>query len=50
MVELLSSCPTNWGMSAADSLKWVEEHMVPVYPLGDYKIHAAISGDGAGED
>jgi len=43
MVELLSTCPTNWGLSATDSLKWVEEHMIPMYPLGDYKIHSAIT-------
>lgn len=43
MVELLSTCPTNWGMSAADSLRWVEEHMIPVYPLGDYKVNPAIA-------
>jgi 2-oxoglutarate ferredoxin oxidoreductase subunit beta len=37
MVELLSSCPTNWDMKPADSLKFIETQMVPVYPLGDYK-------------
>jgi 2-oxoglutarate ferredoxin oxidoreductase subunit beta len=42
MVELLSSCPTNWGIAAADALKWIEEHMVPAYPLGDYKVNPAI--------
>ncbi len=44
MVELLSNCPTNWGMSAEESLKWIEERMIPVYPLGDYKLHPAIRG------
>src|SRR4030095_14827467 len=34
MVELLSICPTNWGMSPAQSMKWLEERMVPYYPLG----------------
>jgi 2-oxoglutarate ferredoxin oxidoreductase subunit beta len=38
MVELLSACPTNWGINPPDSLKWVEENMVPFYPLGDYKV------------
>ena len=38
MVELLSSCPTNWGFPADESLKWIEEHMIPYYPLGDYKV------------
>ena len=43
MVELLSSCPTNWNITAEDSLKWIETHMIPMYPLGDYKVHAALS-------
>lgn len=38
VVELLSSCPTNWGMTPNEALSWVEEEMVPFYPLGDYKI------------
>ncbi|MGW8318560.1 MAG: thiamine pyrophosphate-dependent enzyme [Candidatus Promineifilaceae bacterium] len=38
IVELLSSCPTNWGMTPSDALKWIEEQMVPYYPLGDYKV------------
>ena len=38
MVELLSSCPTNWKIPAQESLKFVEEQMVPVFPLGDYKV------------
>ena len=42
LVELLSSCPTNWGMSATDAMRWVETHMVPVYPLGDYKVADAV--------
>jgi 2-oxoglutarate ferredoxin oxidoreductase subunit beta len=44
MVELLSTCPTNWGLSPSESLKWVEDHMIPVYPLGDYKVTSALSG------
>lgn len=42
MVELLSTCPTNWGLSPRNALKWVEEHMVPVFPLGDYKTSPAV--------
>lgn len=38
MVELLSTCPTNWGITPKDALDWVEECMIPVFPLGDYKI------------
>ncbi len=43
MVELLSSCPTNWGMGASEALGWIEEHMLPAFPLGDYKVHPAIA-------
>lgn len=38
IVELLSSCPTNWGMTATESLDWIRDSMIPTYPLGDYKI------------
>src|SRR5512142_1338796 len=44
MVELLSSCPTNWGLAPVEALKWLEEHMIPVFPLGDYKISPALAG------
>jgi len=37
-VELLSSCPTNWGLSPAASLQWIEAQMLPYYPIGDYKV------------
>jgi 2-oxoglutarate ferredoxin oxidoreductase subunit beta len=43
LVELLSICPTNWGMSPLDSLDWLEEHMIPFYPLNDFKVHPAIA-------
>lgn len=43
MVELLSICPTNWGMSPAQSLKWVEDRMLPFYPLGDFKVSSAVA-------
>ncbi|MDP2976598.1 MAG: thiamine pyrophosphate-dependent enzyme, partial [Anaerolineales bacterium] len=38
MVELLSTCPTGWGMTPVESLYWLEQHMLPAFPLGDYKI------------
>jgi 2-oxoglutarate ferredoxin oxidoreductase subunit beta len=44
MVELLSTCPTNWGMSPLESLKWIEEKMIPVYPLEDFKVNPALKG------
>lgn len=37
LVELLSTCPTNWGMTPVDALHWVEERMIPVFPLGEFK-------------
>ncbi|UCC63141.1 MAG: 2-oxoglutarate oxidoreductase [Anaerolineae bacterium] len=36
LVEVVSNCPTNWGMSPVESLKFVQEKMIPYYPLGDY--------------
>ena len=38
LVEIISNCPTNWGMTPLESLKWVEANMIPYYPLGDYKV------------
>ena len=46
MVELLSTCPTNWHLTAADSMTWLEEHMIPYYPLGDYKVAASLKKGG----
>ena len=37
MVEVLSTCPTNWGMSPVEAMTWLEENMMPYYPLGVYK-------------
>jgi 2-oxoglutarate ferredoxin oxidoreductase subunit beta len=37
MVEVLSTCPTNWGMSPLDSSKFVAEKMMPLYPLGVFR-------------
>jgi 2-oxoglutarate ferredoxin oxidoreductase subunit beta len=36
-VEILCACPTNWRMSPEQSLKWIEEKMIPEYPLGEFK-------------
>ena len=44
MVELLSTCPTNWGISPKESLQWVEDNMIPMYPLGDYKVSSELDG------
>jgi 2-oxoglutarate ferredoxin oxidoreductase subunit beta len=37
LVELLSSCPTNWNINPEESLRWIETNMLPVFPLGDFK-------------
>jgi len=37
LVELLSSCPTNWRMTPEAALAWIKDEMIPVYPLGDFK-------------
>lgn len=37
LVEILSTCPTNWGLSPVEALDWLRENMMPVYPLGVYK-------------
>lgn len=37
MVEFLSTCPTNWGKEPVESLRWLEDKMMPQYPLGVFK-------------
>lgn len=37
MIEILSPCPTNWGVNPVESYKWLEENMIPYFPLGIYK-------------
>ena len=37
MVEVLSTCPTNWGLTPQEALKWLKENMIPQFPLGVYK-------------
>jgi 2-oxoglutarate ferredoxin oxidoreductase subunit beta len=36
-VEILTACPTNWGMKPVDSLNFMKEKMIPEYPLGEFK-------------
>ncbi|MBP2641833.1 MAG: korB 2 [Firmicutes bacterium] len=38
LVSVLSTCPTNWGLSPVDSLKWLRENMMPVYQMGELKV------------
>lgn len=42
LVELLSICPTNWGMTPTDSLQWLTDRMIPYYPIGDFKVIPAL--------
>ena len=37
LIEVVSSCPTNWGMSPKRALEWIDEKMIPYYPLGVYR-------------
>ena len=37
LIEVLSTCPTNWGLSPKDALKWLEDNMQTHYPLGVFK-------------
>jgi 2-oxoglutarate ferredoxin oxidoreductase subunit beta len=41
LVELISTCPTNWGLTPIDAIKWAEDTMLPYYPLGEYKTPEA---------
>ena len=41
LVEVISSCPTNWGMTPERALEWIDEKMIPYYPLGVYKDRSA---------
>ena len=42
IVEVLSTCPTNWGLAPKDALQWLRDNMIPYYPLGVYKDGEAI--------
>jgi 2-oxoglutarate ferredoxin oxidoreductase subunit beta len=37
LVEVLSTCPTNWGLNPVESLTWLRENMMPYYPLGVFR-------------
>ena len=41
IVEILSTCPTNWGKSPEEALCWIDDAMIPYYPLGVYKDRSA---------
>ena len=41
LVEVISACPTNWGMTPKKALEWIDSAMIPYYPLGVYKDRSA---------
>ena len=41
LIEVVSACPTNWGMTPQKALEWVESDMLPYYPIGVYKDRSA---------
>ena len=43
-VELVSTCPTNWGLTPVEAVKWAEETLIPYYPLGEFKTPGEIKG------
>lgn len=43
LVEILSTCPTNWGMTPLEAAQWLEQNMIPYYPLGVYKAPEGVS-------
>ncbi|MBO4897337.1 MAG: 2-oxoglutarate oxidoreductase [Clostridia bacterium] len=45
LIEVLSACPTNWGLTPTEALKWLRENMIPYYPLGVYKDKEAEKND-----
>ena len=42
MVEILALCPTNWGMTPVESVDWLEQNMVPAFPLGEVKNSSKV--------
>ncbi len=45
LIEVVSTCPTNWGMTPQKALEWVDEKMLPYYPLGVYKDRSAAKAE-----
>ena len=41
-VEMLSNCPTNWGLSPVKCLEWIHEHTSKVFPVGEYKVSEGV--------
>ncbi|HBK67773.1 MAG TPA: 2-oxoglutarate oxidoreductase [Firmicutes bacterium] len=47
LVEVLSSCPTNWGMTPVNALQWVKDKMIPYYPLGVFRSPEEVTSHDA---
>ncbi len=45
LIEVVSTCPTNWGLTPEKALQWVDEKMIPYYRLGVYKDRSAAKED-----
>ncbi len=43
IVEVLSTCPTNWGMTPLEAVAWLEKNMMPYYPLGIFKTPEGVA-------
>jgi len=43
MVELLSTCPTNWKLTPQDAMDFIPDHMIPMFPLGDFKVRPEVA-------
>jgi len=48
LIEVLSTCPTNWGLEPVQALEWLRANMTPYYPLGVYKDKAHVGRDDPG--
>ena len=47
LVEVVSTCPTNWGLSPQEAREWLQENMLPYYQLGKYIDASEGLGDTA---
>ena len=45
IIEVVSTCPTNWGLSPQEAVNWLRDNMLPYYPLGVYKDVTAEGGE-----
>lgn len=43
MVEVLSTCPTNWGMTPIEATAWLEKQLINYYPLGQFKAPEGVA-------